>query len=104
MTHVINNYYSTTTPNVRTDESGFEHEGRGDFKSTARDNEITSSETDISHFSSPENREKTTDDKIAITLAEGLKERNDMLYNTLQRQMEILDNTSFTVTVQYDHK
>ncbi|XP_025198148.1 uncharacterized protein LOC112596602 [Melanaphis sacchari] len=52
--------------------------------------------------SSAENTTQLKENKIAAILAEGLKERNEILYNSLQKQIEILDNTSFTVTIQYD--
>lgn len=54
--------------------------------------------------SSAGNSAQSKEDKIAVILAEGLKERNEILYNSLQKQIEILDNTSFTVTIQYDQK
>ncbi|XP_060856280.1 uncharacterized protein LOC132934005 [Metopolophium dirhodum] len=52
--------------------------------------------------SSAGNTTQSKEDKIAVILAEGLKERNEILYNSLQKQIEILDNTSFTVTIQYE--
>jgi len=54
--------------------------------------------------SSAENTSQSKEDKIAVILAEGLKERNEILYNSLKKQIEILDNTSFTVTIQYEQK
>jgi len=54
--------------------------------------------------SSAGNSTQSKEDKIAVILAEGLKERNEILYNSLQKQIEILDNTSFTVTIQYEQK
>jgi len=54
--------------------------------------------------SSAENSSQPKEDKIAVILAEGLKERNKILYNNLQKQIEILDNTSFTVTIQYEQR
>ncbi|XP_022177304.1 uncharacterized protein LOC111038486 [Myzus persicae] len=52
--------------------------------------------------SSAEKSAQSKENKIAVILAEGLKERNEILYNSLQKQIEILDNTSFTVTIQYE--
>ncbi|XP_026820475.1 uncharacterized protein LOC113559082 [Rhopalosiphum maidis] len=52
--------------------------------------------------SSAENASQSKEDKIAVILAEGLKERNEILYKSLKKQIEILDNTSFTVTIQYE--
>lgn len=56
---------------------------------------------EIPYSSSPGNGIQSKEDKIAVTLADGLKERNEILYKSLQKQIEILDNTSFTVTIQY---
>lgn len=76
-----------------------------DFESAARDGDLSLPSTDTSQFRrTAGDTEKTKEDKIAIILAEGMKERNEMLYNVLQKQMEILDNTSYKVTVQYDQK
>ncbi|KAE9525312.1 hypothetical protein AGLY_014380 [Aphis glycines] len=52
--------------------------------------------------SSTKNTIQLKEDKIAAILTEGLKERNEILFNSLQKQIEILDNTSFTVTIQYE--
>jgi len=54
--------------------------------------------------SSTKNTIQLKEDKIAAILTEGLKERNEILFNSLQKQIEILDNTSFTVTIQYEQK
>lgn len=54
--------------------------------------------------SSAEKSAQSKENKIAVILAEGLKERNEILYNSLQKQIEILENTSFTVTIQYEQK
>lgn len=54
--------------------------------------------------SSTNNTIQLKEDKIAAILTEGLKERNEILFNSLQKQIEILDNTSFTVTIQYEQK
>lgn len=65
---------------------------------------MTSSSKDTKSCSSTEKKSYSNEDRIAIILAKGLKERNAMLYNNLQKQIEILDNTSFTVTIQCEQK
>lgn len=99
---IINNYYSSS--GIKKNENKNKIGKHVNNNESTRDSELTSSSHDAQSSSSTEKEAYSSEDKIAIILAEGLKERNAMLYDTLQRQIEILDNTSFTVTIQYEQK
>lgn len=48
--------------------------------------------------------ESTKEDKIALVLEKGLKEINEMILNCFLKQINILNNTSFTVKIQHEKK
>lgn len=96
-----NTNYSTTSNTANSENNGKLGEALN-YESLNDDNLSKSSSNNPPN--DEECRNPPKEDKIAMILAKGLKEINEMILNCFLKQIEIFNNTSFTVKIQNEKK